>query len=107
MAAPRILPKVGAGHRGLAMHNSLSVGDIIIHRIVEQEGPFLPALDVLPSLSPEWLDENRPWLGPKFLSADDRLMFSFQSYVVRTPHHTVLVDSCIGNDKVRPGSEWN
>ena len=29
-------------------------------------------------------------------------MLCFQSYVVRTPHHTVLVDSCIGNDKDRP-----
>jgi hypothetical protein len=27
---------------------------------------------------------------------------------VRTPHHIVLVDSCIGNDKVRPTRpEWN
>jgi len=28
--------------------------------------------------------------------------------VVKTPHHTVLVDSCIGNDKIRPTREaWN
>src|SRR6185312_16990599 len=32
----------------------------------------------------------------------------FQSYVVKTPHHNILVDSCIGNDKnfpLRPA--WN
>jgi glyoxylase-like metal-dependent hydrolase (beta-lactamase superfamily II) len=90
------------------MTNSLSIGDINIYRIVEQEGPFLPALDVFPTLSAEMLDEYRSWLAPRFLSEDDRLVFSFQAYVVRTPHHTILVDSCIGNDKVRPTRpEWN
>ena len=88
--------------RGVAVNKPLRVGDIGIHRIVELEGPFLPALDVFPTLSSELLDENRDWLAPKALSRDDRLVFSFQSYVVRTPHHIVLVDSCIGNDKVRP-----
>ena len=99
-----------AGHTGgeSAMNKLLSVGDIRIHRIVELEGPFLPALDVFPTLSAKVLEENRHWLAPKALSQDDRLVFSFQSYVVRTPHHIVLVDSCIGNDKVRPTRpEWN
>jgi hypothetical protein len=35
------------------MNKFLSVGDIRIHRIVELEGPFLPALDVFPTLSAE------------------------------------------------------
>jgi len=99
-----------AGHTGgeLAMNKFLSVGDIRIHRIVELEGPFLPALDIFPTLSAQLLDANRHWLAPKALSRDDWLVFCFQSYVVRTPHHTVLVDSCIGNDKVRPTRpEWN
>jgi hypothetical protein len=58
--------------------------------------------------SAELLDENRHWLAPKALGRDGRLVLCFQSYVVRTPHHTVLVDSCIGNDKVRSTRpEWN
>ena len=61
------------------MNNFLRVGDISIQRIVEQEGPFLPALDVFPTLSAKLLDENRHWLAPKALSRDDRLVFSFQS----------------------------
>jgi glyoxylase-like metal-dependent hydrolase (beta-lactamase superfamily II) len=32
------------------------------------------------------------------------LLMSFHSWVVRTRHHTILVDSCAGNDKNRPGS---
>ena len=29
-------------------------------------------------------------------------MLCFQSHVVKTPHHNILVDTCIGNDKPRP-----
>ena len=90
------------------MNGFLSVGGISICRVVEQEGPFLPALDVFPTLSAELLDENCYWLAPKALGPEHRLVFSFQSYVVRTPHHNILVDTCIGNDKVRPARpEWN
>ena len=90
------------------MSNIRTIGEIAIHRIVEMEGPFRPALDMFPTLTAELLDENRHWLAPKALDRDDMLLFSFQSYVVRTPHHTILVDSCIGNDKVRPTRPgWN
>jgi glyoxylase-like metal-dependent hydrolase (beta-lactamase superfamily II) len=33
------------------------------------------------------------------LDDNDVLILCFQSYVVKTPHHTILIDSCIGNDK--------
>ena len=42
------------------------------------------------------------------LDDNDVLILCFQSYVVKTPHHTILIDSCIGNDKPRPGRpKWN
>src|SRR3984893_17490666 len=85
-----------------ATSTSFSVGDLTIHRLVEQEGPFMPALGTLPGLTPQLLAENRHWLEPEALDAEGVLRFCFQSYVVRTPHHTVLVDGCIGNDKPRP-----
>jgi glyoxylase-like metal-dependent hydrolase (beta-lactamase superfamily II) len=76
---------------------------LTIQRIVEREEGFMPALDVLPSLTPERLDENRIWLEPRALDpATGRLVLCFQSYVVRTPFHTVLVDTCVGNHKHRP-----
>ena len=84
------------------MTTTFSVGDITIHRIVEQEMTLMPALKMLDGLTPERLAENRPWLRPTALDPDDGMILCFQSYVVRTPHHTILVDSCIGNDKPRP-----
>jgi len=85
------------------MSRKFAVGDLTIHRIIEQETAFLPALDMLPSLTPELLAENRPWMRDAgALDDKDVLILCIQSYVVKTPHHTILIDSCIGNDKPRP-----
>src|ERR1700692_4468675 len=91
------------------MKLKFTVGDLTIHRIIEQETTFLPALDLLPALTPDLLAENRPWMREAAaLDAQDVLILCFQSYIVKTPHHTILVDSCIGNDKPRPlRPKWN
>jgi glyoxylase-like metal-dependent hydrolase (beta-lactamase superfamily II) len=91
------------------MSLKFSVGDLTIHRIIEQETTFLPALEMLPGLTPEVLAENRAWMQQaKALDEQDTLILCFQSYVIKTPHHTILVDSCIGNDKPRPQRpKWN
>ena len=89
------------------MTTTFHIGDMTIHRIVEMEMPLLPALDMLPGLTPEVLAENRSWLQPNALNAEDWFMLCFQSYVVRTPHHTILLDTCIGNDKPRPRPAWH
>ena len=44
------------------MSLKFSAGDLIIHRIIEQETTFLPALEMLPALTPELLAENRSWM---------------------------------------------
>ncbi|WP_035656041.1 MBL fold metallo-hydrolase, partial [Bradyrhizobium sp. STM 3809] len=73
-----------------------------------QEGPFLPAQDVFPALTPDMLAAERSALqAARALDAQDTLMLCVQSYVVKTPHHTILIDSCIGNDKPRARPVWN
>jgi glyoxylase-like metal-dependent hydrolase (beta-lactamase superfamily II) len=91
------------------MSLKFDVGDLTIHRIIEQETSFLPAMDLLPALTPEVLAENRPWMREaKAIDDSDTLILCFQSYVIRTPHHTILIDSCIGNDKPRPARpKWH
>ena len=90
------------------MTRSFAVGDLEIHRIVEQEEPSPSApyhpTNFFPGLAPEILEENRAWL--EAAGAIDRahgnILLCYQSYVVRTPHHTILIDGCIGNDKNLP-----
>ncbi len=87
------------------MTTSFQLGDMTIHRIIEQEDPLFDPMTFFPSLAPEVLAENRAWMeAAGALDAKTGLLrLCIQSYVVRTPHHTILVDSCVGNHKPRPG----
>ncbi|HVY42836.1 MAG TPA: MBL fold metallo-hydrolase [Hyphomicrobiaceae bacterium] len=86
----------------------INLGDITIHRIIEQEGPFFDALTFFPALSKEMLAENRSWLAPRFLDPSDKIMLCIQSYIIKTRHHTILIDTCVGNHKSRPTRPfWN
>ena len=76
-------------------------------RIIEIELPFIPILEMLPKLTPELLAENRHWMQPDALDQNDFVKLCVQPYVVETPHHTILIDTCFGNDKPRPRPEWN
>lgn len=83
-------------------------GDLTIHRIVEMEIGIRPAGEFFPGLDPEILAANRHWLQPAALDENDQIILCFQSYIVRTPEHVILVDSCIGNDKERAGrAAWH
>jgi glyoxylase-like metal-dependent hydrolase (beta-lactamase superfamily II) len=86
----------------------IEIGSTTIHRIVEQEGPFFDVMFFFPTLTKELYEQNRGWLQPKFIDAENRLMLCIQSYIVKTPHHTIMIDSCVGNHKPRPTRPfWN
>jgi glyoxylase-like metal-dependent hydrolase (beta-lactamase superfamily II) len=79
------------------------VGEFEISRVVESEVPFIEPNVFLPDFTPDALEANRDWLSPRYADpASGKLIFAFQSYIVRTPRHTILVDTCVGNDKPRP-----
>ena len=85
------------------MTTEIKLGEITIHRVVEQEAPIFAPLEFFPTLTPELLAENLPWLSPKYIDpATGKVVLCVQSYLVRTPHHTILVNSCVGNHKPRP-----
>ena len=84
------------------MASAIQIGNITIRRIVEQEGPFFAALKFFPTLTKELLNENRAWLQPRFVDPADQLVLCIQSYLVQTPDHNILIDTCVGNHKPRP-----
>jgi len=87
---------------------TFAAGDLTVHRIVEMSGATLGLRQLLPGLSDEALAPHRGWLAPDSLDAEDQAIMIFQSYVVRTPHHTILIDSCVGNDKTLPqAANWH
>jgi glyoxylase-like metal-dependent hydrolase (beta-lactamase superfamily II) len=85
------------------MSQPIVVGNATVHRIVEQEAPFFDLLEFFPSLTQQEVDENRGWLEPRYVDpATGKMILCIQSYLVRTRHHNILIDSCVGNDKHRP-----
>ena len=83
------------------------LGNVTIHRVVEQEAPLFQVTDFFPTLTKEMIDENRSWLEPKYFTGG-KVVLCIQSYIVKTPHHTIMVDSCVGNHKPRPARPfWN
>ncbi len=79
-----------------------TLGGIEWRRIVESEEPDFDIFFLLPDANEESIAPHRGWLEPRFLDpASNRLVMAMQSYLLRTRHHTVLVDACVGNDKER------
>ena len=84
------------------------LGALTIHRVVEQEAAFFDPVRFFPTLTKELLAENFSWLQPVYFDPSGRLVLCIQSYIVRTPHHVILIDSCVGNHKPRPAHPfWN
>jgi glyoxylase-like metal-dependent hydrolase (beta-lactamase superfamily II) len=82
----------------------IELGEVTISRVVEVDRSSLPTTAMLPDSTADAIVRHHHWLKPHFW--DDRigdLGARIQSYLVRTPEHTILVDTCFGNDKERPG----
>src|SRR6266487_429609 len=88
---------------------AITLKDITVYPVVEQQGPFFDVLEFFPTLTKELLEENRSWLEPTFIDpVSGRLVLCVQSFVIRTPRHNILIDSCVGNHKPRPARPfWN
>src|SRR4051812_4325879 len=85
------------------MSLTFAVGDLTVHRVIESEGPLFDPLTFFPTLERSVLEENLDWLRPTFVDpVSGQLVLCIQSYIVRTKHHTILIDSCVGNHKERP-----
>lgn len=89
------------------MSPPLLLGGLAVQEVVEAEAA--PAVPVFrpeafyPGIDPAVVDEHRAWMEPIFLDpATGTLRLRIQTYVVRTPERTVLVDTCVGNHKPRP-----
>jgi glyoxylase-like metal-dependent hydrolase (beta-lactamase superfamily II) len=90
------------------MTAAIALGDITIHPVIEQQGAWFQMLELFPTLTMELLDENRSWLQPTFVDAGDRVVLCIQSFLIKTPHHNILIDACVGNHKPRPQLPfWN
>jgi len=83
-----------------------TVGRVKITNIVEI-GATGGTRFILPQATPEEA-QKMPWLVPHYASPEGRLKLNVQSWIVETPTHKIIVDTCIGNDKAnRSVPVWN
>lgn len=79
----------------------LFVGNMVVARIEELN------LELWSTLLPNWhrdmADQHRGWLVPNFYVPEkDMFKVSIHSWLVKTPRHRILIDTCAGNQKNRP-----
>lgn len=85
------------------MSNPYRIGDAVVTRITEQLFNEVPPRATLPDWRDEVINADADWLIPRQMTADRRfIMQSVHSWLVRTPHHTILIDTASGNGKPRP-----
>src|SRR5690349_16627154 len=102
--AYRMSTPTSIGCRGM---HKIQIGDVSIACIIERDGPWrlpenlFPTCD--PALARRHLAEMEPFLWDP---ASGKLVMPYQTFVVRTPRHTVLIDTCTGEDK-NYGPPWD
>ncbi|HMB73552.1 MAG TPA: MBL fold metallo-hydrolase [Gammaproteobacteria bacterium] len=77
-----------------------SIGDVEITRIVEVNNWEDDITMLLPDATPETVLAY-PWLQPHYATASGKMIISFQCFVMRTPQHQIMLDTCIGADRQR------
>ncbi|TMB57428.1 MAG: MBL fold metallo-hydrolase [Deltaproteobacteria bacterium] len=82
------------------------VGDVRIARVLESEGPWDGTI-LLPNATAENVERERDWLYPTFCDEAGRLRMSIHAFLIESQGLRIIVDTCVGNDKVRPQAEWN
>ena len=83
----------------------IAFGEVTVTPIVEIGRSSFPTTSMLPESRAEVVAAHYSWLKPHFFDeATGDLGSRIQTYLVKTPEHTTVIDTCVGNDKHRDGS---
>ena len=82
----------------------ITVGDVVVSSIIERDGPWRRPADMFPTSDPEVAQAHLRSLEPiVYDAATDMLVITYQTFIVRTARHTILIDTCVGQDKPNRG----
>ena len=82
------------------------VGNVSITRVVDVMQDIDLAF-LIPEATPENLAPFESWLKPHFLNSDTTVPLSIHTFVIQSDETTIVVDTCIGNDKPRAMPDWD
>ena len=82
---------------------TVTIGDVTITSLIERDGPWRKPADMFPAYDAAVAERHLATLDPVvFDPASGKMVITYQTFVVRSPHHTILVDTCTGEDKGHP-----
>ncbi|KZM47923.1 MBL fold metallo-hydrolase [Labrenzia sp. OB1] len=84
------------------------VGDVEVWRILEVHAPFQTPEELFPGAGPDVAKIVEARVRGGVCPRSGRLILPVQGFLLKTPSHVILVDSCVGNDKTVPGTpDWH
>lgn len=86
--------------------NVWQIGQVKITQVVEA-GPSPTSTKFLFKDPPADLVQQHGWLLPHFATAEGKLLMSVHAFVIESAGRTIVVDTCVGNDKPRQNPGWN
>ena len=81
------------------------IGAATITRVVEIEGSS-PCTFFFKDATPEQLLQHA-WLKPHFLTDEGRVRASIHCFIIESGGRSIVVDTCVGNDKPRDVKNWH
>ena len=86
---------------------TLNFGNTTVTRIEESLGPLFDAHKFFPDFDLAAIEPHMHWFAPNHYTPEtNKIIASMHSWLIRTPNHTILLDTCVGNDKERDGSPF-
>ncbi|MGE0824041.1 MAG: MBL fold metallo-hydrolase [Candidatus Binatia bacterium] len=86
---------------------SFTIGDVRVAKVLDCLEPTSPRILYVDKQRSDF-EPHVEWLQPHFLDADKRMLLSIHAFIIQTAHHTVLIDTCVGNNKEGLGfPQWN
>lgn len=86
---------------------TFTIGDIHLSKVLDSLEPTSPRFLYVEKRKEDF-DPYLDWLQPHFINEKKLMLLSIHTFIIKTPHHTVMIDTCIGNDKQRLAfDQWN
>ena len=84
-----------------------TIGNATIEKVEEICGAGFKPARMFPNFNQAAFDAQKSWMVPEHVEpGSDRLVGSVHTWIVKTPRHTILIDTCLGNHKQRTNPGW-
>jgi len=84
----------------------LEVGNVEVWRLLDMELAFMSPHSLYPNAGPDVADKILRDAPGSIEAATGKLIIPIQGFLLKTPRHVVLVDTCVGNHKNNGYAGW-